>query len=106
MMKVLRSFVFALAIGVASVSAAQARDSFSIGINVGGHSHHRYPVVSHHVMSQPVYYYEPVAYHRPAPRAYYYAPVRSHSYYEMPRNYSRGHEYYRDNGHGRHDRHH
>lgn len=105
-MKILRSFVFALAIGAASVSAAQARDSFSIGINVGGHSHHDYPVVSHYVVPQPVYYYEPVVYHRPAPRAYYYAPVRSHSYYEMPRHHSRGYGYSRGHEHGRHDRHH
>lgn len=34
-MKVLRYFLVALAIGAATLSTAQAHDSFSVGINVG-----------------------------------------------------------------------
>ena len=35
-MKILRSVLIVLAIGAATISTANARDSFSIGINVGG----------------------------------------------------------------------
>ena len=40
-MKMLRFLMVALAFG-ASASAAQARDSFNIGISLGGHGGHGY----------------------------------------------------------------
>lgn len=70
-MKILSSTVAALAIVAASASSAYARDSFSLGINVGGYGYAPPPTVYY---SQPIYYSEPV-YYRPAPRAYYAAPA-------------------------------
>ncbi len=100
-MKMLRSFVFAFAVGVASAPVAQAHDSFSIGVNIGGHSHHAYPVVSHYVAPQPVHYYAPVVYHYQAPRVYYNAPIRSYSRHEGYRHHHESYGY----RHGRHSRH-
>lgn len=82
-MKLLRSFAIAIAVGVASISAAQAGDSFSIGINIGDGYHGGYPqhhVISHHVAPQAVYY-QPVAYYYDAPRVYRHAPVVVERYY-------------------------
>lgn len=101
-MKVLRSFLFVLAMGAASISTAQARDSFSIGINVGSHSHHAYPAVSYHVAPQVIYYSAPVVHYRHHVRhAYYQAPavVYGSSYYDAPRHYNRGQPSHRGNGH-------
>lgn len=72
-MKLIHSVVLALAIGAATVSTAQARDSFSLGINIGGYGYAPPPVVYY---PAPVYYSEPV-YYRPAPRhyGYGYAPT-------------------------------
>jgi hypothetical protein len=112
MMKVLRSFVLALAIGVASVTTAQARDSFSIGISVGGHGYHAYPEVSYYpvdsyyVAPQVVYYNAPIMYRHHAPYAYYHTPVHPHSYYNGSRHHYRGHGQHGGYGHGRHGRHH
>lgn len=88
-MKFLRSVFIVLAIGAVTISTANARDSFSIGINVGGFGNG---------------YYEPVRYYSPPPvvyygaPAYYYEPV--HSYYQAPivsyRYFGGGHHY---NGH-------
>lgn len=58
-MKIFHSAILALAIGAACVSSAQARDSFSLGINVGGYG---YP--------PPVYYAPPVTFYNP-PVVYY-----------------------------------
>lgn len=96
-MKVLRLVFATLAIGVASISSVQARDSFSIGINVGGYGY----------APPAVYYAPPPVYYAPAP-AYYYEPVRS--YYHAPvvsyqyfggGNYYNGHRArHHDGGHG------
>ena len=59
-MKVLRSALIVLAIGAASVTGAQARDSFSLGINVGGYG---YP-------PPVVFYNPPVVYYSAAPGYY------------------------------------
>lgn len=75
-MKLIHSAILALTIGVATVSTAQARDSFSLGINVGGYGYA--PPVAYYpapvYYSEPVYYSAPVTYYRPAPRYYGYAP--------------------------------
>ncbi len=56
-MKLLRTAVIALAIGVASISTASARDSFSLDVNIGGYGY-----------APPVAYYPapPVVYLQPA----------------------------------------
>ncbi len=89
-MKTFHSVVLALAIGAASITSAQARDSFSLGINVGGYGYAPPPV---YYAAPPVVYYErpvvyyerPVVYYQPAPRYYgygpSYAPVVSYQYY-------------------------
>ena len=80
-MKIFHSAILAFAIGVACVSSAQARDSFSFGLNIGG----GYP--------PPVYYAPPITFYNP-PVVYYSAvpgyygsgyynsaPVVSYQYY-------------------------
>ena len=64
-MKIFRSAIVVLAIAVASISSAVARDSFNIGINVGGYG---YPQ-AHYYAGPPVVYYSapPVVYYRSAP---------------------------------------
>ena len=64
-MKIFRSAIVALVVGVASISSAVARDSFNIGINVGGYG---YPQAQYYA-GPPVVYYNapPVVYYRSAP---------------------------------------
>ena len=115
-MKILRSVVLVLAIGVASISSASARDSFNIGINIGGQGYYQ----PHRYYAAPpvVYYSEPIRYYRHAPRVYHYAPAFSYGY-EHYGNQSRYHDNRWDNrrgnyghrgnghrgGHGRHGGH-
>lgn len=87
-MKIIHSAILALAIGAASISSVQARDSFSLGINVGGYGYappvayypapvyYSEPVVYYRepVYRESVYYGQPVTYYRSAPRYYGYAP--------------------------------
>lgn len=103
-MKLIHSVILALAIGAATVSTAQARDSFSLGINVGGYGYA--PPVAYYpepvYYSEPVYYAEPVRYYRPAPRYYGYAPtVVSFGYQNYGGHHYRGHH---DRGHRGWDR--
>jgi hypothetical protein len=76
-MKILHSLLAVLAISTIAISTANARDSFSLGINVGGFGYA--PPVAYY--PAPVYYHEPVVYYRepvyyhPAPRYYGYAPT-------------------------------
>jgi hypothetical protein len=91
-MKLIHSTVLALVIGVAAVSSAQARDSFSLGINVGGYGYAPPPVVYY---PAPVYYSEPVTYYRAAPRYYGYAPtVVSFGYTNYSHGYYGGHRHH------------
>ncbi len=92
-MKIFRSAIVALAIGVASISSAVARDSFNIGINVGGYG---YPQAQYYA-GPPVVYYNapPVVYYRSAPPVYSYAPDVSFGY----QNYGYQSRYY-DNSWG------
>lgn len=86
-MKLLRSAVVALAIGVASVSTASARDSFSLGINIGGYG---YAPPAAYYPAPPVVYYSQPVYYRAAPPVYY-QPVVSYQYYDVGyRGYDRG----------------
>jgi len=102
-MKVLRSLVVALTIGAASISAAQAHDSFNIGINVGGYDHYAYPAVAYRAAPQVAYYPAPRVYY-PAAYTYYGAPVVVHRdvYYGGPRNHFGGYGYRDDRGYGHH----
>lgn len=92
-MKFLRTLLAVLAIGAVTISTANARDSFSLGINIGGfgngyghvHPYYAPPVVYH---APPVYYYEPV-------RSYYYPPAVSFRYFD-----GGGHRYH---GHRHHN---
>ena len=85
-MKIIYSTIFALAIGAASITGAQAHDSFSFGINVGA------PPV--------VFYNPPVVYYSDLPRYYSYPPVVSYQYYDDGR-----HDYRRGWGHEEHEHH-
>ena len=76
-MKIIHSTILALAIGVASITGAQAHDSFSFGINVGA------PPVA--------FYNPPIVYYSDLPRYYSYPPVVSYQYYDDGRrDYRRG----------------
>jgi hypothetical protein len=105
MMKMLRFLMITLALG-ASVSTAQARDSFNIGISLGGYGGHGYygaPAISYHAVPQVIYYDAPRAYY-PAPHAYYRGPVVGYRdvYYGAPRHQFSGHSQH--GGYGHHGR--
>jgi hypothetical protein len=86
-MKLLRSTVIALAIGVASISTASARDSFSLGVNIGGYGYA--PPVAYYPAPPVVYYSQPIYYRAPQP--VYYQPAVSYQYYNVGyRDYDRG----------------
>lgn len=107
MMKILRSAVVVLAIGAASISSASARDSFNIGINIGGQGYYEpYP---YYAAPPVVYYSEPVVYYRQAPSVYYYAPVVSYGYqhYGNQSGYRDNHwdNHWGNNGHHGHGHH-
>lgn len=90
-MKLLHSAVIALALGVASISSASARDSFSIGVNIGGYGYA--PPVAYYPAPPVVYYSQPVYYRTASP--VYYQPVVSYRYFDDGhRGYGRswGHE--------------
>ena len=76
MMKILRLVLVVLTFGVASISSAQARDSFNIGINIGGYG---YPQ-AHYYAGPPVVYYHapPVVYYRSAPAISFGYPNDGH----------------------------
>lgn len=112
-MKTLRSILAVLAIGLAPFSIAQAHDSFSFGLNIGG-GYAPPPVVRYYAPPPAVYYAPPTVYYSPAPR--YYEPNVSFRYYDNDyRRYNRGwgrwegRNWGRDHdgrswGHRRHDR--
>lgn len=110
-MKLVRLVIASLAISVAAVTTAQARDSFSIGVNIGVNDHHvtrthRYVPAYHGYYGAPRIYYS-------APRIVYYdAPVRYRHFrsfdYRGDRGHFRGygnkHRRWHDNGHRRRHR--
>lgn len=94
-MKLFRSLLVVLVLGVATLSSAQARDSVNFSINIGGPGYYAYPVVTHYVAPQVVYY--------PAHRVYYAAPyaythypatVYGRPYYSGHRHHHKGHGYH------------
>ncbi len=95
-MKIVKILIATVALSGALVTTANARDSFSIGINIGGHDHHaRHTLRTHR--HAPVYY----GHHYSAPRIVYYAPsVR----YRHNGYYGNRHRGYADRGYS--DRHH
>lgn len=106
-MKLLASLLMALALG-ASISSAQARDSFHLGINIGGYAPYAYPAVGYHAVPGVVYHHAPRIYH-PAPVIVhrevfyggprYYHPAPRHpgfqGYYGGHRHFNRGHGHHR-----------
>lgn len=101
-MKMLRSLIVALALGV-TATAAQAHDSFHIGISLGGHGVYGAPVVAYPVVPRVVYYEAPRVYH-PAPHAYYRAPAVGYRdvYYGAPRHHFSGYRHHPGHGHHGH----
>ncbi len=95
-MKFIKTIVATVAIVAATATTAQARDSFSIGVNIGGHGHgypvhsigtHRHapafygyygaPIVDY--SARPIVIYAPpIRYNRFQPHAYYGRDVRRH----------------------------
>jgi hypothetical protein len=107
-MKILKTIVLTFALSAAVMTTAHARDSFSIGINIGGHDYshvrtHRHVPVYHGYYGAPTIYYS-------TPHVVYYdAPVRYRSYrhhsydgyYNRENRYSRKHHSRsHDNGYG------
>lgn len=113
-MKMLRSIMVALVLGV-SASAAQAHDSFHIGISLGGHGVYgapvvgypavAYPPVAYRVAPQVIYYDAPSVYH-PAPHVYYRAPAVGYRdvFYGAPRPHFSVHRHHHRHGHRGHFR--
>ncbi|WP_036302170.1 hypothetical protein [Methylotenera sp. L2L1] len=101
-MKVLRSLLVALVIGIATLSSAQARDSVSLAINIGGPGYYAYPAVTYYA-APPVVYYPTrrVYYAEPYAYQYYPATVYGSGYYYSGH---RHHRYHRGHGH-HHDGH-
>ena len=97
-MKILRSLLTVLVIGAVTLSTANARDSFSIGINVGGHDHGYYEPIRYY--SAPHVVYEPTAYYYEPVRTYYHAPLVSYRYYGGGHHYNGHHARHYDRGHG------
>ncbi len=97
-MKILRSLLTVLAIGAVTISTANARDSFSLGINIGGHSHGYHEPIRYY--SAPPVVYAPTAYYYEPVRSYYHAPVVSYRYYGGGHHYNGHHARHNDRGHG------
>lgn len=107
-MKLIRSLVIGLTIYAAALSAAEAHDSFNIGINVGGYGYNAYPAVTYRAVPDVVYYQAPRVYY-PAAYAYYDAPVVVRRDYDDgpryrydDRRYHEGHRYYEGREHHGH----
>jgi hypothetical protein len=112
-MKVLKTIIATVALSAAFMTTAHARDSFSIGVNIGTHGHHHGYVDRHTVITHrhaPIYH---GYYH--APRVVYYEPSRyryydhrgdrydKHYHRNANRNHYRGHDDRgRSHRHGRH----
>ncbi|HSH54742.1 MAG TPA: hypothetical protein VK967_06910 [Methylotenera sp.] len=98
-MKILRTLLAVSVIGLASISSANARDSFSFGLNIGGYGPP--PVVRYYSEPPVVYYGAPSYYYAPQP--YYYGPRASFRYYDNDRHH-RHHGWNRGHGHRDWDR--
>lgn len=90
-MKILHSTILALTICAASLSSAYARDSFSIGVNIGGYDYPTSPVgysqgyaigysqAPSVIYPQTIYYGAPRVYYQPT-QIIRYTPVVSYRY--------------------------
>jgi len=88
-MKVINTIVATIAIVAATATTAQARDSFSIGINIGGHGHTRHSIGTHHHASAfRGYYGAPVVYYSSRP-VVYYAPSNRYNHFNSYISYGR-----------------
>jgi hypothetical protein len=96
-MKLLQSAVIALAIGAASISSASARDSYSLGVNIGGYG---YAPAEAYYPEQPVVYYSQPTYYRTAQPVYYQSAVTYQYYNDGRRDYDRGRGHERREHHG------
>lgn len=97
-MKIVKLLIATVALSGALVTTAHARDSFSIGVNIGGHGHghHRQHTLRTH-RHAPAYY----GYYRSAPRVVYYAPQVRYRHFRGDRHFGG-----RDFGHVQRSRHH
>ncbi len=96
-MKLVRLLIASVAISAAAVTTAQARDSFSLGISIGGHDHHHVIQTHRYVPAYHGYYGAPSVYYS-APRVVYYdAPVRYRHFRSFDYGWDR--RYYRGHGH-------
>lgn len=85
-MKMLHTLLVVSGLTLVPLTAAQAHDSFSFGINIGGG--YPAPIIRHY--APPVVYYGAPAYYA-APQPYYYAPRASFRYYDNDRHHNRHH---------------
>ncbi|MEE9331378.1 MAG: hypothetical protein V3U89_04020 [Methylophilaceae bacterium] len=107
-MKTFKMIIAILVISAAAMSTAQARDSFSVSINVGGHGYAPYsdyhaPVHYRNHGVSTVYYSSPsVVYYAPPVRYRHHVYSGSHRY----KQHYRAHQYrthqYRSHAYGRH----
>jgi hypothetical protein len=84
-MKFIKTIVATVAIVAATATTVQARDSFSIGVNIGGYGHgHGYSTHSigthRHAPAFYGYYGAPTVYYSPRPIVYYAPPARYNHY--------------------------
>lgn len=105
-MKTLNRLLMVMTLGLLAAPAAYARDSFNLGINIGGYGYAPPPVIYHYSGPSAIYYDAPRIY-QPAPRIVYGAPIVSYQYYNGG-GYNRGWQGHRghrghhfDRGHGR-----
>ena len=78
-MKVINTIVATIAIVATTAATVQARDSFSIGVNIDGQGHTRHSMGTHHHASAfRGYYGTPIIYYSSRP-VVYYAPSNRYS---------------------------
>ncbi|ACT48805.1 hypothetical protein [Methylotenera mobilis] len=102
-MKVLRSLLVVLALGAATLSSAQARDSVSFALNIGGPGYYAYPAAVQYVAPPVAYYPGYSVYYDTAPYAYQYyypATVYRGGYGFYGNYYSGRHHHHGDGRHG------
>ena len=101
-MKVLRSLLVVLAIGAATLSSAQARDSVSLAVNIGAPAYYAYPAEVRYVAPPVAYYRGYSVYYDTAPYVYQYyypAAVYRGGYGVYGGDYSRHHHHHHGGGH-------
>ena len=97
-MKILHSTILALVIGVASVSAVSARESFSLGANISSFGYA--PPVAYYSSPSVVYYSQPSVQYRTVSSVYYQPVISYGYYYDARRGYNRGCGHERREHHG------